>query len=92
VAPRACVLVYARVLVPPNLYKYTYMNHLPSYCTSPPHAVRLSNSSNPMGDVISARVVRGGQFGGSHPVVSPVRTPVLLTARRDLRPLDHNQR
>ena len=24
--------------------------------------------------------------------VSPVRTPVLLTARRDLRPLDHKQR
>jgi len=25
VAPRACVRVYARVLVPPNLYIHTYM-------------------------------------------------------------------
>ena len=26
VAPRACVRVYARVLVPPNLYIHTYIN------------------------------------------------------------------
>ena len=26
VAPRACVRVYARVLVPPNLYIHTYMS------------------------------------------------------------------
>jgi len=31
VAPRACVRVYARVLVPPNLYTHTYMN---TYCFS----------------------------------------------------------
>jgi len=30
VAPRACVRVYARVLVPPNLYIHTYI-HTPSY-------------------------------------------------------------
>ena len=27
VAPRACVRVYARVLVPPNLYIHTYIKH-----------------------------------------------------------------
>jgi len=30
VAPRACVRVYARVLVPPNLYIHTYYYHLSS--------------------------------------------------------------
>jgi len=28
VAPRACVRVYARVLVPPNLYIHTYIAHM----------------------------------------------------------------
>jgi len=28
VAPRACVRVYARVLVPPNLYRQTYIPRL----------------------------------------------------------------
>jgi len=45
-----------------------------------------------MGDVSSARVVRGGQFGWSHSVVSPVRTPVLLKPSRAYSPLGHHQR
>jgi len=41
VAPRACVRVYARVLVPPNLYiLHTYILYLTD--TPPPH-----NSSRP---------------------------------------------
>jgi len=38
VAPRACVRVYARVLVPPNLYIHTYipLDHFPvRVCSCP---------------------------------------------------------
>jgi len=38
VAPRACVRVYARVLVPPNLYIHTYMSQIP-HPTAPQAAV-----------------------------------------------------
>jgi len=44
VAPQACVRVYVRVLVPPNLYIHTYippllcniLHNITSYCTPPP--------------------------------------------------------
>jgi len=46
-----------------------------------------------MGDVSSWREsFAAGSLGDRTQSVSPVRTPVLLTARRDLQPLDHNQR
>jgi len=48
-------------------------------------------SLNPMG-TLEARVVRGGKFGYRTQSVTPVRTPVLLLARRELRPLDYYQR
>ena len=34
VAPRACVRVYARVLVPPNLYIHTYMLGAEPHCSA----------------------------------------------------------
>jgi len=34
VAPRACVRVYARVLVPPNLYIHTYIYFMYILCVS----------------------------------------------------------
>jgi len=46
VAPRACVCVYARVLVPPNLYIHTYIHGLglnaPERATAHAHHLNLS--------------------------------------------------
>jgi len=39
VAPRACVRVYARVLVPPNLYIYTYIH------TPPPNSFQACSGA-----------------------------------------------
>jgi len=44
-----------------------------------------------MGDVCSWREsFAAGSLDDRTQSVSPVRTPVLLTARRDVRPLDHH--
>ena len=43
--------------------------------------------SNPMGDD-RASGFAAGSLGGRHPVVSPVRTPVLLSDRRAYSQLD----
>ena len=51
-APRACVRVYARVLVPPNLYIHKYINT----------AVRVGEDTH--GILLS---MRGGACGGVSP-------------------------
>jgi len=52
-----------------------------------------TKSSSPMEMAGSRREwFAAGSLGGRHPVVSPVRTPVLLKPSRAYSPLGHHQR
>jgi len=57
VAPRACVRVYARVLVPPNLYLHTYTH-------TPESRTRLAVRGVPKGALRTDSVVQVLLWGG----------------------------
>jgi len=55
VAPRACVRVYARVLVPPNLYMHTYIQYMSELCLATSTVGRLSATECPQTTSVTSK-------------------------------------